>query len=139
MSNSLPDNIKQSTLFQRAVADYLDRTDQSIGDLDDAKFMEIALSVRSLAQVLKDGAKAVESRVAVTLGRRVSLQVYEERKAGCKSNKCGKCIISKQGNIVCAQCGCSGQFMDAALWDPKESCRLPEGKIWDKVEEPVGG
>lgn len=52
------------------------------------------------AAARRTAAKARRKRVDVTN------EVYEERYAICKQNKCGKMVVDRKGNERCGACGC---------------------------------
>lgn len=107
-------------------------------DLTSAEVTAVAVAMRTLKEVIWDGAKAVESLAATSTGfRKVPLTIYHERKG---EKGCGGCKLmgtTPKGQIYCKQCGCAGVLMESALNDPNQSCRLPAGqKRWEKYVEP---
>jgi len=117
--------------FQLAAYHYAKKKGVDPSSLTDVDYLKIGMSIRSPGRLVKDGVKALASRISVTV-RRVPLPIFSERRERCQKNTCGHMIVSADNNIVCGKCGCSGEWMLAALNDPSESCRLPAGdKLWD--------
>lgn len=98
----------------------------------------VAVSHMTPMEAVSNGIKAIGSLVATRTGARsVPLHIYEARKGEAGCGGCPKMGKTPSGGIYCKSCGCSGVFMEAALRDPNESCRLPKGqKRWEKYVEP---
>lgn len=118
--------------FQIELYKYAKSVGKKPSDLSKTQIAAIALKVRNVSEVFTDGTKAVKSLLKTkALKIIVPDSVYLQRKGICTSNRCGKAIVHANGSISCGQCGCSGAFMESALYDPDESCRLPEPfKLW---------
>lgn len=108
--------------------------------LTDDELHQLALESKTFSQkYLQDGPRALVSRSMTELGlRNVPLPVFEERRNRCMSQKCGRSMVSANGNVVCMVCGCSGQWMIGAMRDTEEECRLPsDKKLWRKYRGPT--
>lgn len=117
--------------FQLAAYNFAKAKGKSVDKLTEAELLQINIEIRSVTELMVDGTKAMKSLVKTKMGFTVPLPVYTARKQGCLSNRCGRLGNSINGMIVCEECGCSGEFMEGALKDPKQECRLPNGqKIW---------
>lgn len=95
-------------------------------DLDQKRYMALAVNVRSPLELVRDLSKREFARVTTTLGFRVPLDVLVAREDECRSNRCGKHRILKDGAEVCDSCSCSGRDLRMKRRAPHESC--PEGK-----------
>lgn len=124
--------------FQQELVREARRLGKQPDELTSSEITALSIKVRSPMEVAIDGSKALASFAATSTGfRTVPLEVYQERK-GPKG--CGGCSLhgtSADGAIYCKHCGCAGVWMESALKDPNESCRLPKSrKRWDVYVEP---
>lgn len=99
-------------------------------NLTPAQYSKLAIEVRSVPDLLKDGVTAIESRMATTLGlRNVSEEKVADNKRICESNACG--FFGLLGAVaVCKDCNCSGKFLEAKWIDKNQSC--PRG-FWTNL------
>ena len=108
--------------------------------LSEAQFTFLSLQARTLSETVKDGARAVKSRVRTSLGLVVLPQKVEENRAVCLSNSCGKLRIFKKRHrneiidrLACDACNCKSKWLESKLADPTEAC--PFG-LWDNRPPP---
>lgn len=98
--------------------------------LTNLEFTHVALRVRSPAEAAIDAAKVAGSVVKTeVLGKRVPLQIFEERRDKCQE-PCKYYLVLADGEPGCLKCQCSGGRRVRAKWnDPDTAC--PIGK-WGK-------
>lgn len=96
----------------------------------------LQLHVRSIAQKLGDGTRAMVSRGLTTLSLRVVSKITAEGNATkCRTNSCGKYRKFPDGREACDACGCSGKWLQSKWRDANEKCPLPE-PLWDNRGKP---
>lgn len=138
-SGNLVRNLRERRLnskYSLELYKLLKRRGLRASDLKPAELAMLAVKAAGPVKTVEAGVKVAASLVRTKVfGVKVPLEIYEERKAGCKSNRCGFFALGANDGIICKKCGCSGKLMDSALNDPYESCRMPVGqKIWDKYD-----
>jgi len=102
-------------------------------NLTPAQARFIAVKLRTPLQLANDGAKAVTSVVLTTLGvRNVTDDKAAENEKICRSNVCGKFVLTKGGSPLCTNCQCNGVFLRSKWKDSKYKCpRTPS--LWDNT------
>lgn len=91
--------------------------------LSAAQLTALNLEVRSLGELIKDGAKAAAS-IAQTA---INLNVVSEEKAQSNEATCRTCekfTTLDNGKPACLACGCSGTGITAKWKDKGQSCPL---------------
>lgn len=99
--------------------------------ISQGEWLAESLARRTPTQIVKDGAKALGSRVKTDLLKdTVPEDKYQRNIRICETNSCGSFILIKGKTPVCLRCDCAGKFLESKARNKKESCPL---QLWSNT------
>lgn len=114
----------QAAIIRTAKKTGIDLSTATKGD-----YLRLSLAVRSLHEIVSDGARAGLARANSFVRLYVVPATVRDDNLGvCRSGKCGSYQVLVDGTEVCHRCNCQGANLISKAEQPNESCpaRDPE-------------
>ena len=119
-------NMPEDTQLQLEILAEAKRMGLDPSNLSSMEYRILAMRVRTLGTLVRDGAKALGATLRTTLGYKVALPIIQQNEATCR--KCPYSRVLADQALACSQCSCSGALLATKWEDIKGHC--PIG-LWD--------